>query len=135
MRQAFVVVAVLAVGCGGGQSGSDGAAGAAGAAGVDGAPEAAAGAGGDGSSECNDLPDNAPVVMPACPGGTTCPDCASGDGMGGAIVDGTYVMTAMTVWASGCGIVTGDQARATLTIRNGTMELVSTGPVDFSNRQ
>jgi hypothetical protein len=52
-------------------------------------------------------------------------------GLGGPIVDGTYVMTVWHVWASGCGGVQNQPTRATLDIHGGKMDLVYTGLHDF----
>jgi hypothetical protein len=98
--------------------------------GVDGGTDVGAGSGVD-APACFPLANDAPTIMPVCPGGTRCPDCPERTGGGGAIAEGTYDMTTMTVWGSGCGIVANTRVRATLRVRGDSLVIASSGPVDF----
>jgi hypothetical protein len=82
---------------------------------------------------CGTLADQSPVGRLVCPGLQTCTECQTGDAGGGAIVDGTYGLVESVIWASGCGIFNADEVHATLQVKDGTMQVVYTGPSDFSN--
>jgi hypothetical protein len=122
----------LAAGCGA-KSTLDAAAGT-GGGGTSGSGNGGTGTGG--SAACNTLSDDSPTISPICPGGGVCPDCPDQTmGLGGSIADGTYFMTNLTVWGSGCGILAGAPAHATLSIHGPTMNLLSTGPAGLDPTQ